>query len=1080
MKLFSSRVFILMTAMIAVATVAPAQITGTLEGTVMDQAGAVLPGASVTADSPALRRGAVTVTSGATGGYRIPALQAGTYRLTVELSGFAAVVQENIVLPVGTTIQVNVTLQLAGVEETITVMAESAPVRVKESSLGVSIDNTTIDAIPLKGREFLDLLTLVPGVAIRPPTSDQGANITVFGERSITNSFLIDGHDNNDLFSRSNSEFFIQDAIQEFKVYLTGYPAEFGRASGAVANVITKSGTNLLGGRAFVFIRDDALASSNIEGQDAPELKRVETGFVLGGPIKRDKSFFFNVFQFVREERGVSFDQSVLNDIVKSGFFSPAVGGNEPFDAAPLDKTYTNFFKFDHRFNTRNQLFVSVNINRGTRSNVVPNPEEAFGSPPPGAISLPSTASDRKNDTTSVSGRHTLFFGESAFLESSARFWRGTFGENTEKPQGAEQLFPIVFDPAFFIFLSNASPVGVIDREQDRFQWLEHFSYFTDTDSTGSHALKFGVDLDHVELDMGFTPPTSIIIGNTLLDGNFETLGTDFTVQRFIGPIIGNQRAQVTTNNWAAFVQDSWEPKPGLTLNLGVRYDYSSLFGDDKNNIAWRTGVAWDINNDQRTIFRAGYGRFFDVSILEAAFFTPELGGIQLGVLDMQIIPRGAAFFRQPPSTSLPVGAFGPLQDGGTRWTGNPTLFEWVLPAGTVRISPGTFFVQRDGKVVTDSTIVGKGRPYIIYELLGIAVNDPANPPPLNRDSISVLTGGRLTPEAALTIINDFFPHPTGAGPQFDFLEDQGSNSIIIGEPLIYKFRQLQPQIDTIQTLTEDKLPHTDAFNIGIERAIGEDFSIDAEFHVRRSRDLLTRRISNLLPAPIAASCPGNTIAGGPCIRALENLGFLDTEAVTLALKKRFSNNYNFLASYTYTNAEDNFSTLRVPPRGGETSFLFSNQPELDAGRSLNTPEHVFVFSGLYRTPFGLGISGVARAQSGRPFNAAGLPVDTDGDNIFDNRLIGTEKGEFTTDTFFQLDLRLAYRFDIGSRAGATFLIEFFNLTNRANPFIINKACQDSNGDGLPDVGGCGGPDFGQTVRPFPGREAQIGIKFDF
>jgi outer membrane receptor protein involved in Fe transport len=1055
---------------------ARAQITGTIDGVVLDPAGAVLPGATVTAESLALRRGPVSATTDAEGRYRLTGLQAGDYELRVELSGFASAVRRNISLPVGTTLTVNVTMQLAGVEETVTVMADVAPVRLKESSLGVDIDNTTIDAIPLRGREFLDLLTLVPGVAIRPPTSDQGANITVFGERSITNSFLIDGHDNNDLFSRSNSEFFIQDAIQEFKVYLAGYPAEFGRASGAVANVITRSGTNQVDGRAFFFVRNDALNSSNIEGQVPQELSRYEVGGTIGGPIRKDKTFFFDAFQYVYEKRGLNFDQSVLNEIVRSGYFSPAVGGNEPFDASPLDKLYTNLFKLDHQFNEKNQIFVSLNINRGTNANFVPSPEEAFSSPPPGTIALPSTASDRKRDTTSVNARYTSFFRGSSFLESSVRYWNGTFGENTEKPQGAEQLFPLTFVPRFQIWQSNASAVGVIDREQDRLQWVEHLSYFADT-ASGSHAMKFGVDLDHVKLDQAFLPPRGIIIGNSILDQNFRTLGYDITMQRFISPIVSqNDRSQATTNNWALFAQDGWEVKPGLTLNLGLRYDYSSLFGDDKNNFAPRLGISWDIRNDQKTIFRAGYGRFYDVSILETVQFTPALGGIQFGVLDLQIIPRGAAFFNNPA-----IGAFGPLQDSGTRWLGNPTLFEYIIPQGQVRTSAGTFFIQRNGQVVQDNRIVGRGNPYIIYDVLGIPVANPANPPVLTYESIPRLTQGRLTPEQALGLLNAFFPHPTGAGPQFDFLEDQGPNSIIRGRPLIYKFRQLQPQIDVIQTISEDhKLPHTDAFNFGIEQAIGRDLSLDAEFHIRRSRNLLTRRVSNLLPQPIAASCSGNTVNRGPCERELENLGFLDTEALTIALKKRFGNNYSFLASYSWTNASDNFSTLRVPPRGGESSFLFSNQPELDEGRSLNTPDHVFVLSGLYRLPHGVEVSGVVRAQSGRPFNAAGLPIDSDGDNIFDNRLLGTEKGQFSTDPFFQLDLRLAKEFALAGGSRAIFLIEFFNLTNRANPFVVNTTCGDSNGDNLPDPGGCSGATFGSTIRPFPGREIQIAVKFDF
>jgi hypothetical protein len=161
----------------------------------------------------------------------------------------------------------------------------------------------------------------------------------------------------------------------------------------------------------------------------------------------------------------------------------------------------------------------------------------------------------------------------------------------------------------------------------------------------------------------------------------------------------------------------------------------------------------------------------------------------------------------------------------------------------------------------------------------------------------------------------------------------------------------------------------------------------------------------------------------------------------------------------------DNFATLRVPPLGAQTSFLFSNEPELDEGRSLNTPRHVFVFSGLYQAPQGIDISGILRAASGAPFNAAGLPQDSDGDQIFDNRLIGTEKGGFQADPFFTVDLRLAKEFALGKGSKLTVLVEFFNLTNRANPFRVNTNF---------------GPNIGETVEPTHGREMQIGFRFDW
>jgi outer membrane receptor protein involved in Fe transport len=144
---------------------------------------------------------------------------------------------------------------------------------------------------------------------------------------------------------------------------------------------------------------------------------------------------------------------------------------------------------------------------------------------------------------------------------------------------------------------------------------------------------------------------------------------------------------------------------------------------------------------------------------------------------------------------------------------------------------------------------------------------------------------------------------------------------------------------------------------------------------------------------------------------------------------------------------------------------LLNNHPELDIGRSLNTPVHVLVASGIYQAPAEIEVSGVFRATSGRPFNAAGLPVDSDGDGNLDNRLLGTAKGEFQTDPFAEVDLRLARAFRINGRNRITVLGEMFNLLNRANPLQVNTFF---------------GPTIGKTVEPAPGREFQLGLRFEF
>ena len=1041
------------------------QITSTIHGVVRDSQGAVLPGVAITITSPALLRGTVTVTTGDNGRYRIPGIQAGVYELVAELSSFATERVTAIDVALDREVPINITMTVAGVTEEVTVTAELPMVRPTQSDLQVAVDTATIDNIPLNGREFLDLVKLVPGAATRPASSDQGANVTFFGERSITNSFLADGLDNNNAYTRNFAEFYIQDTIQEFNVMIGGYQAEFGRASGAVANVITRSGTNNLRGRVWAFFRDDALDSSNVEGQDAPQLSRQEIGGFVGGPIVKDKTFFFGSFQAFREERGINFDQSILPPVITSGYFTPSLGG-EPFDRAPKDTRYTTFLKADHRFNDKNVLFVTANINRGTNSNFLPDPNRGFAAPPPGTLVLPSIASDLTQNQTSVNARYTAFFSQDAFLESSFRWANIVFQENVEKPAEAEQIFPLTFIPTFQIWMSNASPIAAVDRSQDQFQWIERLSYFK-----GDHSLKFGVDLNRVSLDHTFLSAAQAIVANPIIDVNFETLGLDVTMLRFTHDIVSaNTNAEATNNQWAFYAQDNVEVAEGLTLNAGLRLDYASLYSDDKNNWGPRIGLAWDLAKNGNTVLRTSWGRFYNQFIMEIVERTPGLGGVQFATESWHTIPRGGAHFNNPS-----IGAFGPLQDSGIRWLASPKFYSYLIPEGDVRTSG-------------DISITGKGEPFIVYDLLGIPVPDPVNPPILEYGSIPELTGGRLTPEAALDILNDFFPVPESptalpGAPStgtFVFLDETGSSSINGGRPL--SFIESPRAFDGIQTIQRPHTtPYTDSFNVGIEQALGGDLSIDAELFIRRSKNLLSRRVTNLRDVPVSNTCDGNTVDGGSCTHVIEPLGFLDTNALTIALRKRFSSGYSFLASYTYTDATDNFSTLRVPPASGETSFLFNNQPELDIGRSLSAPKNVFVFSGLWRLPLGFDFSGVVNAQSGQPFNAAGLPLDSDGDTQFDNRLIGTEKGGFLSDSLFNIDLRVAKEFRFSDGRDFMVLFEIFNIMNRANPFRFSTACGDSTGDGLPDVGGCGSSfGTGATIEPLPGREIQIGFRFNF
>jgi hypothetical protein len=1026
---------------LSIAAPTAAQTTGTIRGTVVDAQGGVLPGVSVTARSPALVRGTVAVVTDGTGAFRMPGLQPGVYELVLELAGFMTQTMSSINLGLEQEIVLQVTLQVAALAETVDVRAEAPLVEASRSGLRERIEPQTIENIPLNGRQFLDLVQLVPGASPRPPDVEEGFGATVLGGRSTSNGFLIDGMQNRDNFSGGFKEFFVQDAIQEFNVNIAGFQPEYGLASGAVVNIITRSGTNDLRGVGFAFVRHDAFDSSNVSGQEAPRLQRSNVGGTLGGPIRRDRTWFFYALENLHETRGINLDLSQVPEIIRSGFATPSFDGQEPFDTQPITRRLTQFGKVNHRISGRHQIFGSANWNHNSNDSLVRPPGLGFISPPAGSVSMPSTASDVREDIFSANARETAFFGrDRGFVETTLRYVRGNFEENIDRGGGATDEISLLAGGRFWN--TNFPLVGAQKTVDSRFEWAEDVSYYA-----GKHTLKLGFHYDRINANGFYRTPTLNIIANNALERRYRDLGMDLSNQqsvRVLLPVDGREGYDIDDSIYSLYAQDSWQPASNLTINYGLRWDYESLFGDSKKNFAPRLGMSWDPWGNGKTVLRAGGGLFYDSALLGPALLAPELGGSTIGLFSFWSMPRGGAFFNNPA-----LGALGSLQAGGTRWLANPTMFAQLMPAGQVFTSGAL-------------RIVGEGRPYAIYDLLGIPVTDPASPPVLTAQSIPQLTSGRLSADQALAVLNSAYPSPLGF-PQFFYVPSQFAGQVMRHGSLAFKFRTADIEQEDIQSIERPfKTPYVASFNAGVERELFAGMTMDVQYFRRNGIRLPARRVANLGDTPRSSSCLGNTTDGRPCNRQLQPIGFSRTHAGAVALRKRFNGDNSLLVAYTYTHAVDNFNTLNQ--RGGGGNFNLNNRPDLDIGRSLNTPEHVFALSGLYRMPWRVDVSGVFRGSSGRPFNAAGLPVDSDGDANLDNRLITTEKGEFETDSFAELDLRVARPFRIGG-GQLTVLAEVFNLLNRANPFEVQRAF---------------GPTIGTTLIPLPGREWQFGIRYQF
>lgn len=323
--------FFALAVLAAVAAAAPvrAQVGGgALTGVVVDSSGAALPAAAVTAR--ALGTGLVReVVTGAAGDYVVQGLAPGAYELQITLAGFRPLIRTGVRVATGETLRVDVTLDV-GATDTVTVAADASMLRTDTGGLGHGVDNRRIVGLPLNGRSFIALASLVPGVALPPPPAAPLPRIN--GGRPRTNEYLFDGISVLQPEPGQVAFFPNVDAIQDFRIESNSPPAEFGRFNGGVVNLTTKAGTNQLAGTLFDFVRHDALNAKNpfATGVARPAYRRQQFGGVAGGPLRRDRMFFFADYQGQRQTIGRTVISTVPTLLQRQGLFTEAIDGRVP------------------------------------------------------------------------------------------------------------------------------------------------------------------------------------------------------------------------------------------------------------------------------------------------------------------------------------------------------------------------------------------------------------------------------------------------------------------------------------------------------------------------------------------------------------------------------------------------------------------------------------------------------------------------------------------------------------------------------------------------------------------------------
>jgi hypothetical protein len=574
-----------------IASVGPARgqiATGDIVGRITDSTGAALPGAAVTALNTGTGLSRSTV-SGGDGLYRLVSLPPGLYTLKVEFGGFQTRTVENLRLNVGAEMTQNVTLPLAGVEESLTVSAEAPLVEPTNPTVHEVVTPEAVRSLPLNSRNFAELAVLVAGVDFddtEEEEQDAQGQVQFAAQPSRNTLFMVDGADTTTEGFGGNQVFFSQDAIEEFRVIPANWPAEFGRTNAGVVQVITKSGTNEVKGTAFGFFRDKTFNARGEFEEEKPEFSRQQFGGVIGGPITRDRTHYF-----------VSYEQQRQREFATVTTFGVYPEEEGSF-AQPVDN-YLFLGKFNHQLSDRQRLTFKYALDARRDRNV------GVG----GFRALSNGGNDDENRQHLVASH--------SWAATSSLLNEVTFGfVNRRSTSFRTSAGPELFYPSIILGGNNDYGVDFLERK-----YHLRDDVILSWDRRGQHTTKFGYEF----IDARDTGPYPLFLPGAFFFSDDRATVPDFGLVASEVFDEGNRVA-----NHGFYVQDDWRISSRLTLNLGLRYDFqlnalneserlpsSDRLGrprpeTDYNNLAPRFGFAFDLTGEGKSVLRGGSGVYYD------------------------------------------------------------------------------------------------------------------------------------------------------------------------------------------------------------------------------------------------------------------------------------------------------------------------------------------------------------------------------------------------------------------------------------------------------------------------------------
>jgi len=1199
--------------MLAVLGFAQGAATGDLRITVRDPKGDLVTNANLTLrdETRGLER---STSENSEGQYHFLLLPPGQYTVTVQAPGFATASVKEVAITVGQLAELPVTLAVAGAQEVVDVTSAAELVETQRTSSTDTIDQKRIDNLPINGRNYINF-ALTDSQVLRDNAPSIGAaptsGLNMSGQRARANLVNVDGADATDNSTNGVRSTVSQEAVQEFQIITNGYAPEYGRASGGVVNIITRSGSNDFHGDVYGYLRNRNFQAVNpFSTVPNPAYTRVQAGTAFGGPIKKDKTFYYFSYEVTRRhETGFSSVGApngtfgMVNTDVSTAFGAPPgsgfviqatpaqaafLGPTPPPALAPyailvgaasgiaLNGSYPASFGLlvqagalptpTNGSNPLAQFFSSCNINPANppASNTLCNglPKNFLGLAPQGGnypvFEGTSLYSLRLDHNVSNNNRLTLranvspstvtgiqvngenqTYGQNAFSRTSSQTYRDvagvvqdtmTIGTNKVNElrfqyarRGLQYFFSdapggsnVASNIAGFGFVGR-EPYSFIQRTENRYQFTDNFSW-----TLGRHDTKFGVDFNYIPLTATFTVNYGGVYNFSSLAATqfgFPSVFPELTGLQAFGlgipstlvQGIGNPKDSFSNKPLGLFWQDSFRVRSNLTFNLGVRYDiefppqlaplsglalaaYNQLglqkgIQTDKNNIQPRVGMAWDPRGNGKSVIRASYGIFYDHPLLGLYFLGDASDGSKSGQLLFaggapcsQVAPTGTAaaaalnatnIFQGILTTNSCLPIIPGYQPNQQRFDpSNANLFinqNYLNPATFFPVAFQPFgYPQGKGFVyayaqqanLTFEQDLGHNMSLsVAYNFNGGRhLNRPINANTTRGDLLVKNWQAAIAAGAAAPTDNPLFQNGCGVGPAGPYVPTALMN--------FFRPSGLNPAI---------------AIALLSNPATAGCVQVVAPLVFAQSPGLSTACDPTTLTGCVPFSDMDANYSNGSSIY----------HGLTVNLKKRFSNHYEFLASYTFSHAIDDSTDLQSP-LAPQDSYL----PGLERSTSLFDQRHRLVFSGVYQSGTlaggGFGsrffsnwtIAPIVEVASGRPFNIiTGNPDNfqfspsTSRPNVVPAGTAATPCGptvpsKFSPTGFFQEpcyvqfaaggtptleafdgnlsrnagvrpwtvynDLRVSRRINLGERMSLDLIVDMFNLANKYNVADVN------------------------------------------